>query len=313
MKMLMMNLLESLLELNESFSLSLVAIFLILLYRSWSFTTPSSKNSPPSPPKLPIIGNFHQLGLQPHRSLESLSQRHGPLMLLRFGSVPVLVVSSSDAAREIMKTHDLTFSNRPKSVIFEKLLYNYKDVASAPYGEYWRQVKSICVLNLLSNKRIRSFRYVREEETTSMINEIASSSSRAVNLSAMFARLANDVVCRVALGRKYSSTDFIEGGRTFKEVLLEFGELLGTFSIGDFIPWLAWLNRVNGLNGKLDKVAKELDEFLDRVIQEHEDDDRPRSSGTDFVDVLLEIQKRNLLGFPLAIVSIKALILVRSL
>lgn len=127
-----------------------------------------------------------------------------------------------------------------------------------------------------------------------MINKIASSSSRAVNLSAMFARLANDVVCRVALGRKYSSTDFIEGGRTFKEVLLEFGELLGTFSIGDFIPWLAWLNRVNGLNGKLDKVAKELDEFLDRVIQEHEDDDRSRSSETDFVDVLLEIPKGEL-------------------
>jgi hypothetical protein len=60
----------------------------------------------------------------------------GPLMLLHFGSVPTLVASSTDAAREIMKTHDLIFANQPKSSMFEKLLYNYKDVAAAPYGEY---------------------------------------------------------------------------------------------------------------------------------------------------------------------------------
>ncbi|PRQ17175.1 putative cytochrome P450 [Rosa chinensis] len=314
-----MNLLEILLDLNETFSLALVAIFLILVYR-WSFTT-LSKNSPPSPPKLPIIGNLHQLGLQPHRSLEALSQRCGPLMLLHFGSVPVLVVSSSEAASEIMRTHDLNFSNRPKSVILEKLLCNYKDVASAPYGEYWRQVKSICVLNLLSNKRVRSFRAVREDETKSMIDEITkhSSFSRVVNLSEMFATLTNGVICRVALGRKYSSADCVEGGQTFKELLLEFGNLLGTFSIGDFIPWLAWLNRVNGLNAKLDRVAKQFDDFLDKVIQDHKDD-RSRSGNdgqsqidndnqNDFVDVLLEIQKANSLGFPLDIISIKALIL----
>lgn len=93
-------------------------------------------------------------------------------MLLYLGSVPLVLVSSAEAAGEIMKTNDLEFSNRPKSVIFEKLLCNYKDVAMAPYGEYWRQVKSICVINLLNNKRVRSFRAVREEETKLMINKI---------------------------------------------------------------------------------------------------------------------------------------------
>ncbi|KAI5329605.1 hypothetical protein L3X38_029002 [Prunus dulcis] len=76
-------------------------------------------------------------------------------MLLHFGSVPALVVSSAEAAWEILKTHDLTFSDRPKSTIFEKLLYNYKDVST---GEYWRQVKSICVSHLLTMKMVQSFR-----------------------------------------------------------------------------------------------------------------------------------------------------------
>ncbi|KAM1397689.1 hypothetical protein ACFX2I_015235 [Malus domestica] len=293
----------------QPLAITLLAISLILLYRRYSSAITTNKTpTPHSPPKLPIIGNLHQLGLIPHRSLQALSQCHGPLMLLHFGSVPVLVVSSAEAAREIMKTHDLTFSDRPKSTNFEKLLYNYEDIASAPYGDYWRQVKSICVLNLLSNKRVRSFRFVREEETKTMISGIMKSSPSVLNLSELFVRLTNDVACRVALGRKYSG----EGGMKFEGLLREFTELLGTTNIGDYIPWLSWLSRVNGLEAKLDKVAKQFDGFIDRVIQEHMncsskigDDDQK-----DFVDVLLSIQKENLAGrFPFDIVTIKALIL----
>ena len=64
-------------------------------------------------------------------------------MLLHFGRKPVLVVSSAEAASEIMKTHDLIFASRPKLKMFEILLYGRKDVASAPYGEYWRQIRSL--------------------------------------------------------------------------------------------------------------------------------------------------------------------------
>lgn len=112
------------------------------------------RRPPPSPPRLPIIGNFHQLtmGTSPlaHRSLQSLSQKYGPLMLVSFGSKPVLVASTAEAAREISKNHDLVFSGRPKSRIIEKLLHGAPDVAFAPYGEYWRELKSLCVLRLLN-------------------------------------------------------------------------------------------------------------------------------------------------------------------
>ncbi|KAJ4847131.1 hypothetical protein Tsubulata_047399, partial [Turnera subulata] len=144
-----------------SLSLTTVAIFLVL---KW-YPLRSKTVQLPSPAGLPIIGNLHQVGLHPHRSLQSLAQIHGPIMLLRFGRVPVLVVSSADVAREIVKTHDLAFADRPKSRFYGRLLYDYKDVALAPYGEYWRQMKSVCVLHLLSNRRVSSFRNIREEET----------------------------------------------------------------------------------------------------------------------------------------------------
>ncbi|KAK7822562.1 cytochrome p450 71a24 [Quercus suber] len=245
----------------QPFVLTILAFIFVLLFK-WSFlpNRNTQKNSPPSPSKLPIIGNLHQLGLQPHRSLQTLAQRHGPLMLLHFGSVPVLVVSSADAAEEIMKTQDLKFANRPKTSMFGKLMYNYKDVAMAPYGEYWRQMKSTLVLHLLSNKRVQSFHYV-------------------------FAKLTNDVVCRVALGKKYGGG---EGGRKFKELLGEFMELA-------------------------EKVAKQLDDFLEGVIEEHLNFEKKEGHDhalSDFVDVLFWIKKESVIGFPIDRVSIKALILI---
>ncbi|EOY22282.1 Cytochrome P450 - like 10 [Theobroma cacao] len=314
-------------EQDEIFFLSypwlfaILAIFFVVLLKH--IFNPSTSNAklalPPSPSKFPIFGNLHNIGLQPHRSLRALAQRFGPLMLLHLGSVPVLVVSSSDAAREIMKTHDLTFANRPKSSSSQKLLYDYKDVSSAPYGEYWRQMKSACVLHFLSNKRVQSFRVVREEETALIIDKIKESSSSAlpVNLTEIFAMLTNNVICRAALGRKYSEG---EGGKKFKKLLCEFVELLGGFNVGDYIPWLAWVSRINGLEAKMEKVAKEFDAFLEGVVDEHmdrykrghndHDDTRlQHEEQKSFVDVLLEIQRENTVGFPLERVSVKALIL----
>ncbi|KAI7754438.1 hypothetical protein M8C21_032508 [Ambrosia artemisiifolia] len=83
-----------------------------------------------------------------------MAKTYGPLMLLRLGSVPVLVASSADAARETMKTHDVIFANRAKLKLAGIIFYNCQDVAFSQYGERWRQLKSIAVLHLLSNKRV---------------------------------------------------------------------------------------------------------------------------------------------------------------
>ncbi|CAN7023067.1 unnamed protein product [Brassica rapa subsp. trilocularis] len=277
--------------------LLLCSVIITILF----FTKGGKSNTPSSPPSLPLIGNLHQLGHHPHRSLCFLSHRYGPLMLLHFGSVPVLVVSSMEAAKEVLKTHDRVFASRPRSKIFQKFLYDGQDVAAAPYGEYWRQMKSVCVLHLLSNKMVRSFGNVREEEMSLMMEKIRKASSLPVNLSELLANLTNDVICRVALGRKYGcETDF-------KELMERLTRLLGVFSVGTYVPWLAWIDWIRGLDSQLEKLRNDVDEFLERVLQDHEDGDR--GDRTDFVDVLLKIQREKSVGFDIDRVSIKAIIL----
>ncbi|KAL8056935.1 hypothetical protein ABFX02_04G150700 [Erythranthe guttata] len=272
--------------------ISIFPIVIISMFLLWSITTKwlftKKKNFPPSPRKLPIIGNIHQIVVGssfPHRNFEKLSKKHGPIMLLHFGSVPVLIVSSADGAREIMKTHDLNFANRPFMNAFNKLFYDGKDVSLAPYGELWRQMKSILSVHLLNNKRVQSFRSIRKDETALVVKnicrELSSSDKAVIDLSKMFIELTNNVICRSSFGVKCSEW---EKGKRFMVLLSDLSELTGIVNIGDFIPSLGWISRVNGFHKKVERVAKEVDDFLEDVIQQHME--TPQNS---FVDNLIEI------------------------
>ncbi|CAI0409276.1 unnamed protein product, partial [Linum tenue] len=240
---------------------------------------------PPSPPRLPILGNLHQVGKYPHRTFASLAKRYGDPMLFHFGRKPVLVVTSSVAAREVLKTNDLIASDRPQIETANRLLYGVnKDITNAAYGEYWRQLRRLCVLHLLSTRKVQSGQAVREEEIRLLVNRIKQSAQtvQAVNLSELLFRLSNDVICRMALGRKYD----VGANTNFKDLLAEFTGLLGTFTVGDFIPCLCNTNS-----------------SCSSVITEDNYDDQTFT--LPFIDTLLQLQKDAQLDTD----AIKALIL----
>lgn len=292
----------------QTYLLSFFSIFLILFILKWiSFQFKTKKSFPPSPRKLPIIGNLHQLGSSPHRSLQALSQKHGPLMLMHFGSVPVLVASSAEAAREIMKTHDQIFASRPKLSIPDIVVYGSNDITFSRYGEYWRQVKSIAVVHLLNNTRVQSYEHVRAKEVAVMIGMIEKDGGSVTDLSELIFWLINNIVCKVALGRTYR-------GFKLRNLLERFVQVLGVISVGSYVPWLSWIDRLSGLVDKAHGVAKEFDEFLEGVVEEHTNrrkgmDNAPSDEEQDLVDILLDVQRDNTTGFTVDKDTIKAVIL----
>ncbi|KAK6128209.1 hypothetical protein DH2020_038049 [Rehmannia glutinosa] len=86
-------------------------------------------------------------------------------------------------------------------------------------------------------------------------------------------------------------------------------DMLGTISIGDFIPWLSWFTRVNGFDKRVDKVAKGLDDFLEGVIKEHMETPNENKNVENFLDILLQFHTKNTSGVLVNRDSIKALIM----
>lgn len=263
---------------------------------------------------LAIIGNLHHLydGL-PHCVLQHLSSQYGPLlMFLQLGSRPTLVVSSAEMAMEVFKTHDLIFSGRPALHVAKKLSYECVNLSFAPYGEYWREVRKIVILELLSPKRVQMFQSVRDEEVGLMIDSIAHNSNKGlVNLSEETVSLANNVLCRCAFGKKYDGEGEI-GMSRIHELLKESMVLLGGLYTSDFLPWIGWINKLSGLEQRVDKCFKNLDNFYNKVIEEHLDPQRPNPENEDVIDVLLRVQKDPSQSIVLTDEQIKGVITVCS-
>ncbi|XP_043715566.1 cytochrome P450 71B10-like [Telopea speciosissima] len=285
--------------------LALLPLFLILKRSKQLRRT----NLPPGPLKLPIIGNLHQLGELPHRSLWQLSKEYGPIMLLQLGRMPTLVVSSAEMAREIMKSHDLECCNRPDLMGSRRLSYNNLDIAFAPYNDYWREMRKLCVLELFSVKRVHSFDSIREERVASMISSISqSSSSTPINLSEMLFTLNDDITCRIAFGKSYKGREF-DNGR-FEEAINEAFAMLGSFSCTDFFPYVGWLlDKFTGFHGRLEKCFQQFDDFYQNVIDEHLNYERTESEQEDIIDVLLKVGRDHTGAGPLTKYHIKAILM----
>ncbi|KAK9204069.1 hypothetical protein WN943_014326 [Citrus x changshan-huyou] len=252
---------------NHPLSISLLLLLLLLTLVQLLKITRHSRNHlklPTSPPKLPILGNLHQLlGTIPHRSLKALSERYGPLMFVYFGNSPTLVVSSAELASEMIKTHDIVISNRPKTTPANILLYECRDVGFANYGEYWRKVRKICVLQLLNVRRVQSFQHIRDDEVSSLVNKIRNLclNGGSINLTEMLLAVTNNIVSRCALGRRVEEEN---GKSNFGEVSRTLVEQLTAFCIGDVFPSLGWIDALSGLNGRLNATARALEDMLDQ-------------------------------------------------
>ncbi|KAA0065890.1 cytochrome P450 71A1-like [Cucumis melo var. makuwa] len=299
----------SLTESLTSFSTFIFFISLFILLLIPKLKSKPNQNLPPSPPKLPLIGNLHHLNHHPHLCFHRLSQKFGPIILLQLGQIPTLIISSPKIAKEAFKTHDLSFSSRPFLFSAQHTFYNCTDIAFSPYGSYWRRVRKICILQLLSTKRVQSFAFIRQQEVARLVNRI-SHSNNPVDLSNLLALYGNDVICRMALGREFSvgGAYHLHG---IQELLEEYQLLLRGFCFGDLFPSLSFISKLTGMKSRLVRTFKRFDKLLDQVIVEHQSPEGEKlGESKDLVDVLLDIQKNGSDdGFPLTMDNVKAILL----
>ena len=233
-------------------------------------------------------------------------------MYLRIGQVPTLVVSSPEFAKEVMRTHDAIFASRPSVLISRIVLYNSTDIVFSPYGEYWRQLRKICTQELLSVKRVETFRPIREEEMLNLVEWIASNVGSAINLTERIYSSTCTITARAAFGKKS------EDQEEFMSIVKEVIKIASGFDLADVFPSFGFLDPlIFGTRAKLEKLCQKSDRIIDNIIKEHNKEkptEKSGESGTvreDLVDVLLKFHNNDL-EFSLTTDNLKAIILVSA-
>ncbi|KAL5803899.1 hypothetical protein ACOSQ3_030699 [Xanthoceras sorbifolium] len=286
----------------------LIFIFMILRLLKKSKNYHSTLNLPPGPWKLPVIGNMHLLvGSLPHCCLRDLAKKYGSLMHLQLGEVSHFVISCRETAKEVMKIHDLSFAQRPRYFSVGIATYNFNDIAFAPYGDYWRQIRKICTLELLSAKRVQSFRSIREEEVSILIRSLAVNVGLVMNFSTMILNSTNDITARAVFGRRCKDRE------AFLLAVQKMTVLVGGFSDSDVFPSVKLLEVLSGTRSKLLRQRQELDKIVQNIINENRARKAMGKNTEDeadcLLDVLLDLQDQGDLELPLTRGNINAIIL----
>ncbi|KAK7380027.1 hypothetical protein VNO78_32370 [Psophocarpus tetragonolobus] len=267
--------------------LIVILVVSIALFHGNQIEDDRSDGAAPGPKPLPIIGNLHMLGKLPHRSLAALAKKYGPIMSIKLGQVPSIVVSSPEAAELFLKTHDAVFASRPKTQASQYLSYGSKGMAFSEYGPYWRNVRKVCTTHLLSASKLEMFAPMRREELGVWVKSLEKAAAKrdVVNVSEQVGEVMCNIVCKMILGRSKDDRFDLKG--LTHEVL----RLTGVFNMADYIPWTAFFD-LQGLKRKLKKISKAFDEVLEQIIKDHEDpsySDETSVRSEDFVDILLSL------------------------
>ncbi|KAF8032218.1 hypothetical protein BT93_D1211 [Corymbia citriodora subsp. variegata] len=250
-----------------SFILPSSLFLLILIYKvifNRHATRGSNLKLPPGPKRLPVIGNLHHMiGDLAHQRLYQLAKMYGPVFYLQLGELPFVTITTPEAAKEVLMTQELAFSDHPAYPPSQLTSYENSSIFFTPYGEFWRQLRKICVLGLLGFESVRSFKSIRENEVSNLIGYIESLSGLPLNLSDRITACMNRVFSKASFGETCKQQD------EFIALLHEGLRLAGRLDIAELFPSLKFLRYLSGAKFKLNKIKRKYDKILNTILADH--------------------------------------------
>ncbi|XP_048142070.1 cytochrome P450 93A3-like [Rhodamnia argentea] len=269
---------------------------------------------PPSPRSIPILGHLHLLAPIPHQALHKLADHFGPLIHLWLGSMPCIVVSSAEMAKEFLKTHEACFSNRPCSTAVDYLTYGSQDFSFAPYGPYWKFMKKLCMSELLGGRTLDLLLPFRREEIDRFLSSMLKKAEEGeeVDVGRELIKVTNHVISRMTMNTRCSDND--DEASEVRKMVQETAELTGKFNLSDYI-WFCKNLDLQGFGKRLKEVRDRFDAMTDRIIKEHEEARKIRNEGRgsetarDLLDILLDISEDESSEMRLTGENIKAFLL----
>uniref|UniRef100_K7MVY5 Cytochrome P450 n=2 Tax=Glycine max TaxID=3847 RepID=K7MVY5_SOYBN len=270
-----------------------LTLFFLFLYNPFKFAL-GKKEAPKVAGAWPILGHLPLLSGSetPHKVLDALADKYGPIFTI-----------NNEIAKECFTTNDIVVSSRPKLLAIELMCYNQAMFGFAPYGPYWRELRKIVNLEILSNRRVEQLENVRVSEVQSLIkglfnvwssNKNNESGYALVELKQWFSHLTFNTVLRMVVGKRLFGARTMDDEKAQRcvKAVKEFMRLMGVFTVADAIPFLRWFD-FGGYEKAMKETAKDLDEIFGEWLEEHKQN---RAFGEnnvdgiqDFMDVMLSL------------------------
>ena len=205
-------------------------------------TTTLPAKLPPGPRGLPVFGSLLEIRNDTHQAIDRLVKRYGDICLLRFGSVPTVIISEPALLHDAFGKAEL--ADRWVSEIMDTLS-GQKDLVLAPYGDHWRQMQRFANRELLSARNIENVRELHIQHVVdNLVGQMAEMGDRGefVSPPPMTARSNSTLMFRSIFGQRENATsEFMEQREALLDYITWIFSSATATNLADYIPWLRFL------------------------------------------------------------------------
>ncbi|KAE8673088.1 Cytochrome P450 82C4 [Hibiscus syriacus] len=162
-----------------------------------------------------------------------------------------LVVSSWEIAKDCFTTNDRTLATRVSIVAGLHMGYNNAIFAFAPYGEYWRSIRKMVTVELLSSQRLEKLKHIRFSEMDYFIKDLyclsrnGAESCAKVTISEALERFTFNISLKMLVRKRFSGCTYAEVNSEpwrYEKAIKEAIDLFGIFVLADALPYLEWVD-----------------------------------------------------------------------
>ncbi|GAU95355.1 hypothetical protein RvY_06985-2 [Ramazzottius varieornatus] len=274
------------------FFLVCAAVLLVISYLRKLLSGSTTKNFPPGPRGLPILGNLHQMGKQPSRTIRDMSKIYGPTVGLHLGSTPMVVLHDPATVRKVYNDENVT--GRPQTQILNFFFKNRGIVMAE--GQLWKEHRRFALSTLRNLGMGKSWlEDAILDEVQEIIEQFRTREGAPFDARRHLTLAVSNVVCALVFGRRFDHNDkrFIRLCNMFADYMALVNSLLPVqaFPILKDIPCLKYQK----LFDEFMVSIKEIGGFTNEMIEEHKTKVPEAKNGMikqDYITAYMEEKKK---------------------
>ncbi|KAF7551226.1 hypothetical protein G7Z17_g5154 [Cylindrodendrum hubeiense] len=250
---------------GESILASIVLAPIIYLFINEIVRSNARINHMKGPSGLPIVGNLWDIRVNAADKYREWSKKFGEVYQIQLGNIPVVVINSAGAARDIFGKHAQAFSSRPEFYTFHKVLSDTAGttIGTSPYSDSLKRRRKGAA-SALNRPSVATYVPHLEVETRDFVKELYTYGDGGripVDPMPMIQRLSLSLALTLNWGTRLKSQkdNLFEEITHVEEEISKFRSTTG--NLQDYIPLLR-VNPINFHSSKAREMRNRRDKYL---------------------------------------------------
>eukprot|EP01132_Coremiostelium_polycephalum_P004205 gene4205-5266_t len=265
------------------------------LYKKLFYNTNNGRKLIPGPTPIPILGNLHQLGKQPHQAFFKMTKKFGHFFRVWMGDRYAIVTSDPKLVREIWVQNLDSFNSVPKTPSTTIISNNFRGLVSAE-GERWKILRAITgsAFSMLKIKTLATT--IIEKQTNQLISQMKeiSLSTKKYDPARYNKKFSMNVILNYVFSEEIPWNESVYEGNIHR-LTGPIDRLFKEFAIGHLGDYIQFLNKPYYLYKKLQGPPIDVVTGFIREIYEQHLKTIDRENPRDLLDsIIIELNQKEI-------------------